>query len=175
MAVQHTMVPYLWRRHLGIVRTVLAGLCVLLYILKPVPGGAWIAVIAALYAAYSVLTLIRDTVESNLYPVSMLILDGVFFLLCALHPSEPGLWLSTIAYFYVVSFSALLYEWWHVFGVVADVGRLLRDCATCPDHLALAGSGAWRRARDRAFASQTLLSGPALGCIEEIGDLKVRG
>ncbi len=118
MAVQHTMVPYLWRRHLGIVRTVLALLCVALYIFKPVPGGTWIAVIAAFYAAYSVLTLIRDTVESNVYPISMLILDGVFFLLCALHPSEPGLWLSTVAYFYVVAFSALLYEWWHVFGVV---------------------------------------------------------
>ena len=118
MAVQHTMVPYLWRRHLGIVRSVLASLCVLLYIVVPVPGGTWISVIAAVYAAYSVLTLIRDTVESNVYPVSMLILDCVFFLLCALHPSKPGLWLSTVAYFYVVSFSALLYEWWHVCGVV---------------------------------------------------------
>jgi signal transduction histidine kinase len=118
MAVQHTMVPYLWRRHLGIIRSILALLCVLLYILAPVPGGTWIAVIAAVYAAYSVVTLVRDTVESNVYPVSMLILDAVFFLLCALHPSKPGLWLSTVAYFYVVTFSALLYEWWHVSGVV---------------------------------------------------------
>ena len=54
MAVQHTMVPYLWRRHLGIIRSILASLCVLLYILVPVPGGTWIAVIAAVYAAYSV-------------------------------------------------------------------------------------------------------------------------
>jgi signal transduction histidine kinase len=70
------------------------------------------------YAAYSVLALLRDTVESNLYPVSMLLLDGVFFLLCALHPSEQGLWLATVAYFYLLTFSALLYEWWHVCGVV---------------------------------------------------------
>jgi signal transduction histidine kinase len=112
------MVPYLWRRHLGIIRSILAALCVLLYILVPVPGGTWIVVIAAVYAADSLVTLVRDTVESNVYPVSMLVLDCVFFLLCALHPSEQGVWLSTVTYFYVLSFSALLYEWWHVCGVV---------------------------------------------------------
>ena len=62
------------------------------------------------------LTLLRDTVESNMYPVSMLMLDGVFFLLCALHPSKQGLWLSTVAYFYVLRSRRCLYEWWHVCG-----------------------------------------------------------
>ena len=118
VSVQHTMVPYMWRRHLGIIRAFLALLCLFLYLRFSVPFGAWIAGIAALYTAYAGLTLLRDTVESNLYPMSMLLLDVVFFFLCALHPSEQGLWLSTIAYFYVLSFSALLYEWWHVCGVV---------------------------------------------------------
>ena len=85
----------------------------------PRPDGTIIAIIAAMYAGYSVITIVRDSVESNLYPVSMLLLDAVFFLLCALHPSEQGLWLCTLAYFYVLSFSALLYEWWHVCAVVA--------------------------------------------------------
>jgi signal transduction histidine kinase len=118
LAVQHTMVPYMWRRHLGIVRAILALLCVATYVMYPVRYGVLIASIAALYAAYSILTLLRDTVESNMYPVSMLLLDGVFFLLCARHPSKQGLWLSTVAYFYVLAFSALLYEWWHVCAVV---------------------------------------------------------
>ena len=98
----------------------LALLCVLTYVVYPVRYGILIASIAAMYAAYSVLTLLRDTVESNLYPASMLLLDSVFFLLCALHPTEQGLWLSTVAYFYVLSFSALLYEWWHVCAVVGS-------------------------------------------------------
>src|SRR4051795_12042051 len=112
------MVPYMWRRHLGLLRALLAFLCVALYIAIPVAHGTTIAIIAAGYAAYSVLTIVRDSVESNLYPLSMLLLDAIFFLLCALHPSEQGLWLSTVAYFYVLSFSALLYEWWHVSAVV---------------------------------------------------------
>ena len=112
------MVPYMWRRHLGIVRAVLALTVRATYVVYPVRYGVLIASIAAMYAAYSVLALLRDTVESNLYPVSMLLLDGLFFLLCALHPSEQGLWLSTVAYFYVLTFSALLYEWWHVCAVV---------------------------------------------------------
>ena len=119
VAVQHTMVPYLWRRHLGIVRALLAFSCVAVYILYPVPYGVLIAGIAAAYAVYAVVLLLRDTVESNLYPMSMLMLDSIFFLLCASHPSEQGVWLSTVAYFFVLALSALLYEWWHVCTVVA--------------------------------------------------------
>lgn len=73
------MVPYMWRRHLGIVRAILASACVLTYVLYPVRYGILIASIAAMYAAYSLLAMLRDTVESNLYPISMLLLDGVFF------------------------------------------------------------------------------------------------
>ena len=118
MAVQHTMVPYLWRRHLGIVRVLLATACVVLYIVHPVRYGFVIASIAALYAAQGIGQMMRERVESNLYPVSTLLLDAVFFFICALHPSEGGMWLSTVAYFYVLTFSALLYEWWHVCTVV---------------------------------------------------------
>jgi len=35
-------------------------------------------------------------VESSVYPLSMLLLDYLFFLLCALHPTTQGLWLSTV-------------------------------------------------------------------------------
>ncbi|HYP06646.1 MAG TPA: sensor histidine kinase [Bryobacteraceae bacterium] len=118
MAVQHTMVPYMWRRHLGIVRALLGGICLTVYTIYPVRYGVAIAVIVALYTGYAILHLIRDSIESNLYPLSMLMLDGMFFLLCAMHPSEQALWLCTVAYFYVLTFSALLYEWWHVCSVV---------------------------------------------------------
>lgn len=118
MPVQHTMVPYMWRRHLGIVRALLGALCVLIYILYPVRYGPAIALISGVYTGYAVLQLVRDSIESNLYPVSALLLDGVLFLLCALHPTEQGMWLCTVVYFYLLAFSALLYEWWHVSAVV---------------------------------------------------------
>lgn len=112
------MVPYTWRRHLAIVRAVLAALCLAIYLLVPVRHSLLIAAVIAMYGAYSVLILLRDNVESTVYPLSMLLLDFGFFLICSLHPSEAGLWLSTVAYFYVLCFSALLYEWWHVCTVV---------------------------------------------------------
>jgi signal transduction histidine kinase len=113
------MVPYMWRRHLGIVRAVLGAFCAFIYILYPVPYTWLIASIAGLYTAYAILQLIRDSIENNRYPVSMLLMDGIVFLLSALHPTEPGMWLATVSYFYLLAFSALLYEWWHVCGVVA--------------------------------------------------------
>jgi signal transduction histidine kinase len=112
------MVPYMWRRHLGIVRALLGVLCLTIYTLLPAPYGVAIAAVVALYTAYGILHLIRDTIESNMYPGSMLVLDCLFFLLCALHPTQQGMWLATVAYFYVLAFSALLYEWWHVCAVV---------------------------------------------------------
>jgi signal transduction histidine kinase len=108
----------MWRRHLGIVRAVLAAIGLTLYITYPVPFGIALSVVVGAYTAYSVFVLLRDTVESSIYPKSMLLLDYVFFLLCALHPSTEGLWLSNVCYFYLLSLSALLYEWLWVAGVV---------------------------------------------------------
>lgn len=120
MAVLYTTVPYLWRRHLGIVRALLALTGTLLYLFRPVPLGAIFPLVLGAYTVYSVYVLIRDTVESSVYPASMLVLDYVFFLLCALHPSTEGLWLSTVCYFYLLSLSALLYEWKYVAAVVVS-------------------------------------------------------
>ena len=119
MAVQHTMVPYLWRRHLGIIRVLLGAACVLLYWLYPAPNAIASAAIAGVYTAYALLMLFRPHAETNGYPISALLFDSLFFLLCAVHPSQPGLWLATLAYFYLMSFSGLLYEWWHVLAIVA--------------------------------------------------------
>ena len=118
MPVQYTMVPYTWRRQLGIARALLAAICVTLYILHPVERGVYIASLASLYAVYSVMHLVRATVETHVYTGSMLLTDGVFLGLCALHPSQQGLWLTAVAYFYMLAFAALLYEWWHVCLVV---------------------------------------------------------
>lgn len=118
MAVQHTLVPYLWRRHLGAMRVILAALCLGIYLHTPVRYSIAVVIIVAIYGAYSVIAVLRHTVESSMYPFSMLLLDVSFFFICAAHPSEFGLWLGAVSYFYVLSFAALLYEWWHVCAVV---------------------------------------------------------
>src|SRR3982750_1181843 len=112
------MVPYMWRRHLGILRAMLAFLCLTLYLLYPVPGGMPIAFVVGGYGIYSIFTLIRDHIENRVYLVPMLILDLVFFFMCALHPSKEGLWLSTVCYFYLICLSSLMYDWKNVAVIV---------------------------------------------------------
>jgi signal transduction histidine kinase len=117
------MVPYTWRRHLGIARVLLAVGCMAVYLMYPVPFRTGIVSILLLYTVWAVLQLLRDSIVTNLYPGSTLLLDGVLLLFCATHPSEPGRWLFLFAYFYMLIFSALLHEWWQVCTiVVASVG-----------------------------------------------------
>ncbi|MEO8128225.1 MAG: hypothetical protein ABI822_14085, partial [Bryobacteraceae bacterium] len=101
MAIQPAMVPYLWRRHLGILRSLLAVVCVLLYLLYPVPAGPLVAAVIGVFAIYSIFILVRDNIENRVYQLPILALDLVFFFACALHPTQEGLWLSTVCYFYL--------------------------------------------------------------------------
>lgn len=118
MAIQPAMVPYLWRRHLGILRALLAVLCVLLYLLYPVPAGSAIALVIGVFALYSIFILLRDNIENRVYQLPILALDVIFFFACALHPTQEGLWLSTVCYFYLLCIASLMYEWKAVAGVV---------------------------------------------------------
>ncbi|MGH9631398.1 MAG: sensor histidine kinase, partial [Bryobacteraceae bacterium] len=112
------MVPYLWRRNLGLARALLAAVCLSLYIVKPMPAGLLATVPIGIYTLYSIVLAVRESLGSSVNQLSILILDLLFFFVCALHPSEEGLWLSTICYFYLLSFSTLLYDWKNVSGLV---------------------------------------------------------
>ena len=59
---------------------------------------------------------------NNLVP--MLVLDLLFFFMCALHPSKEGLWLSTVCYFYLICLSSLMYDWKNVAVIVMVCGSL---------------------------------------------------
>ena len=113
------MVPYMWRRHLGVLRAFLACFCLILYISKPGPGGPALTIIAGAYAAYCAFILFRENIESRAYQIPAMLLDVGFFFLCAVHPTREGLWLSTVCWFYLICISTLMYEWRIVVAVVA--------------------------------------------------------
>lgn len=113
------MVPYLWRRHLGVFRAFLAICCAIIYLADPPPSGYVTACVAGLYALYSIFILVRDKIASGDYPFAMLVLDGILFILCSLHPSQEGVWLTGVTYFYLLCLAALLYSWRQVSFVVA--------------------------------------------------------
>lgn len=89
------------------------------YLLIPAPAGMLTALVVAIFAFYSIFVLVRDSVETSVYPLTLLILDLLFFLICALHPSREGLWLSTLAYFFLLAMASLMYSWKNTAGVVA--------------------------------------------------------
>jgi signal transduction histidine kinase len=120
------MVPYMWRRHLGFLRALLGACCLITYIVSPVPFGAVVALMAGVYTVYAIFVLLRDSIESSVYLNTTLYLDLVFFFICVMHPSQQGLWLSTVCYFYLLSLSTLLYSWPQVVLVVSSaVGLFL--------------------------------------------------
>jgi signal transduction histidine kinase len=114
------MVPYMWRRHLGFLRALLGACGLITYLVQPVPYSNLIALLAGLYTLYSILALTRDTLESSVYATTTLYLDLIFFFICVLHPSQQGLWVSTVCYFYLLSASTLLYSWPQVVVVVSS-------------------------------------------------------
>lgn len=118
MPVQPAMVPYLWRRHLGILRALLAVFCVLLYLLYPLKAGPAVALAVGIFALYSIFVLIRDNIENRQYQLPLLALDVIFFFVCAIHPTKEGMWLSTVYYFYLLCIASLMYEWKAVAAVV---------------------------------------------------------
>lgn len=105
------MVPYLWRRHLAVFRIVLAAFSLMLYLVSPVKNGGAISAVVAAFGAFSLFLFFRDTGENASASTPVLVLDLLFFFLCALHPTREGLWLSTIAYFYLLVESSLLHDW----------------------------------------------------------------
>jgi signal transduction histidine kinase len=112
------MVPYLWRRHLGILRALLAVFCVLLYLLYPLKAGPAVALVVGIFALYAIFVLIRDNIENRQYQLPLLALDVIFFFVCAIHPTKEGMWLSTVYYFYLLCIASLMYEWKAVAAVV---------------------------------------------------------
>lgn len=119
MPVLHTTVPYTWRRHISVARLVLACAGFLLYWVEPASYTLPILVAIGLYAAFATFTLVRSGGEPASFSVWQLAIDALYIGVCALHPSRPGTWLTTIVYFHVLLFGSLLHTWKHVAVVVA--------------------------------------------------------
>jgi two-component system sensor histidine kinase DegS len=115
------MVPYLWRRHLTVMRVVLALCCVALYIYRPTPWTWGAVAAAAVYGSYGASLFWRIPVESAAYPTRLLVLDLGCFALCAANPSPQGTWLGMLCYFYLLCQAALLYSWRNVAAIVLVV------------------------------------------------------
>jgi signal transduction histidine kinase len=121
MSVQYTMVPFLWRRHLALLRVVLAVCCAVLYAVSRTPWSVPAILACGAYSVYAALILFREPIESAVYPVPLLFLDLGLFMASAIHPRPEGAWLSMLCYLFLLCLSSLLYTWRNVAAVVALV------------------------------------------------------
>jgi len=119
MPVQYTMVPFLWRRHLAMLRVLLAVCCAVLYAVSRTPWSMAAILACGAYGVYAALMLFREPIESAVYPVPLLFLDLGLFMVSAVHPPPEGTWLSMLCYLFLLCLSSLLYTWKNVATVVA--------------------------------------------------------
>lgn len=117
-AVQ-TSVPLLWRHHLSILRVLLGSLAVIIYVLIPVSWSLFVAPTMVAYTVWAAWAAFRQPAWSFETPILQLVFDFVLFAAASAHPTEPGVWLATVAYFYLLTQTGLLYHWHAVVAVVA--------------------------------------------------------
>jgi signal transduction histidine kinase len=118
MSVQYTMVPFLWRRHLALLRVVLAICCAVMYAMSRTPWSVAAILACGAYGVYAALMLFREPIESAIYPMPLLFLDLGLFLVAAMHPPPEGVWLAMVCYLFLLCMASLLYTWKNVAAVV---------------------------------------------------------
>ncbi|MDZ4800614.1 MAG: sensor histidine kinase [Bryobacteraceae bacterium] len=114
-----TSVPLLWRQHLGILRVVLGACALFIYVWIPVSWSLFVAPALVAYTVWAAWSAFRQHSWSFDTPIVLLVMDFLLFASAAGHPTEVGLWLATVAYFYLLTQTGLLHHWHAVVGVVA--------------------------------------------------------
>ncbi len=113
-----TSVPLLWRQHLSLLRVVLGACALAIYLLLPVSWSLFVAPAVVGYTVWSAWTAFRQPSWGFESPVLQLALDFLLFAAAASHPTEAGLWLATVSYFYLLTQTGLLYHWHAVVVIV---------------------------------------------------------
>jgi signal transduction histidine kinase len=106
----YTTVPYLWRRHFAVLRGVLGATGLLLFLLSDVPHRGIAVGLSCAYAGYGLFLLLRELGDSTTtWPVTQLVADTGFLLLCTTLPPQHAWWLTTVVWFYLLLLATLLY------------------------------------------------------------------
>ncbi len=101
-----------WRERLNYVRIALGALGGALYIWDHTLPGSWgLAVALGCYAAWALTVAVSRTANRTQPPLLYLAADTGAFLAIAAHPSEPGVWMASFAYFFLMLHAGLLYHW----------------------------------------------------------------
>jgi len=154
---EYILVPQGWRRALTAARVALAIACLVIEFFPAVPSSLLIRLLLVVFLAYSVLAFSWRNRRQAAYGLLSLVLDSVFFLICAGIGSGYAAWLCGFFFLYLLAAATLLHSWRQVLGVTLALPPLFclvrpADAARLLPAFALAGALAliWSRQKEKA-------------------------
>ena len=108
-----------WRFTLGVLRSLLGMFCLGWNLFGTAKGSIVLTVLWSLYFTYTLVAIFWRSLEQAGYKQFSLLIDLVFFLICAARAADQGIWLTSLFYLYVLLAAALLHTAREVFIVVA--------------------------------------------------------
>ncbi len=163
MIDEYILVPQGWRRALTAARVALAIACLVIEFFPAVPSSLLIRLLLVVFLAYSVLAFSWRNRRQAAYGLLSLVLDSVFFLICAGIGSGYAAWLCGFFFLYLLAAATLLHSWRQVLGVTLALPPLFclvrpADAARLLPAFALAGALALIWSRQKHLLVERLLS-----------------
>jgi signal transduction histidine kinase len=119
LAAEYTLIPYVWRRQIALLRVLLGVAGLLIYLLSPGANKLVMPFVLGVYTLYGLFSLIWSRIELSSYTHITLVLDTLVFLLCTSFPNQYSIWLNSVLWFFLLLVTALVHEWQRSWIVVA--------------------------------------------------------
>jgi signal transduction histidine kinase len=118
LILEYTATGNQWRFTLSVLRALLAVYCLGWQLLGVAQSSVALTVLWSVYLSYTIIAIFWRSLEQAGYKQFSLLIDLVFFLICASSASDQGIWLTSLFYLYVLLAAALLHTSREVFIVV---------------------------------------------------------
>jgi signal transduction histidine kinase len=100
----------LWARPLAVARTVIALFCLFFQLVLAPVDYIWFTSAVALFAASSLLAVLRPEILEGAFGLLALFIDTVFFMVLARYGALEALWLEPVFYLYLLTTAVTLYS-----------------------------------------------------------------
>jgi len=115
MEAEERIFPRAWRGSLDVARPLLGLACLTAQLLSPRPEFAGVTILAILFVAYGAARLFWRRLDQGGAALFSLFFEAIFFLVFATYGADPGLWLSSVFYLYLMLSAVVNHDWSDVF------------------------------------------------------------
>lgn len=119
MIDEHMLLPHRWHRALDVTRALLALACLLVEVLLAEPSSTLNRLLLVFFLAYAFLAPFWENLQRGSRVLLSLVVDSIFFLVCATIRTEHTIWLCTAFFLFLMATAVLLHNWKQVLAVMA--------------------------------------------------------